>query len=266
MTIALIILASLLGLLAIGNVFTLIVQDWFIFRPIRHRLDFKFQFECEFEEVFMKGHEGGKLHGIHFKTPNTIRKGVILFFHGNSASVDAWGEVYHDFIPEGWDVFLMDYRGYGKSRGKRSESNFYLDAQEAWTHVHKEFPAEQIIIYGRSLGTAMATNLATRVQAQRVILETPFFSMVDLFYTYYPFFPKWFLFKYRFPNGRHLEEIPSPVTVYHGTKDRVVPYKCGLRLKKYMKEEDEFVTIFDGGHNDLGKFQAYRDHLRQLLR
>jgi hypothetical protein len=246
--------------------FTGVLQAWFIFRPIRHKADFQFQFDVPFQEVWLEGHKGGKLHGVHFRTQASQRKGIVLFFHGNSASVDAWGEVYHDFLPNGWDVFLMDYRGYGKSRGRRSEEIFYQDARQAWTHVHREFPAQQIIIYGRSLGTAMATALGRLVEPRHVVLETPFFSMVDLFYTYYPFLPKWFFFRYRFPNGRHLEDIAAPVTVFHGTKDRVVPYKCGLKLKKYMKDVDQFVTIFDGGHNDLGKFKTYRDHLQEILR
>lgn len=266
MYIALIILLSILGLWLLGNLTTYPLQHLFIFRPIRHKADFKFNFEVDFEEVWLDGYKGGKIHGIHFKTDPAIRKGAVLYFHGNSSSVDAWGEVYHDFLPQGWDLFLVDYRGFGKSKGKRSEQILYLDAHIAWTWLKKEFPAENIIIYGRSLGTSIASNLATHVQPRKLILETPFFSMVDLFYTYYPVFPKAFIFRYILPNGKHLEEIAAPVIIYHGTKDKTVPYKCGVRLKKYMKEVDEFVTIFDGGHNDLGKYEVYRNHLAEALR
>lgn len=269
MGIALIILGSLAGLVVLGNVFTYPLQHWFIMWPTRQKPSLEWQFKMregrKFEEVWLDGHAGGRINAVHFRVNPVIRKGVVLYFHGNSGSIKKWEAVRADFLDRGWDLFLVDFRGYGKSKGRRSEKNLYLDAQVAYAHVKREFPAEKIIIYGRSLGSGVASNLATRVAARRLVLETPFHSIRDLFYSYYPIFPKIFVFRYKFPNHRHLEETSMPVIIYHGTKDRVVPYKCAARLKKYLKEEDEFVTIFGAGHNDLADYDAFNASLDEIL-
>lgn len=265
MHILLIILLSLLGLLVLGNIFTYPLQHWFIMWPVRHKESFEFTHQEDSTEVWLEGPHNGQLNALHFHAPKAIRKGVVLYFHGNSGSAEKWGNVADDFLRRGWDLFVPDYRGFGKSRGKRTQEILYQDARIAYAYLKKDFPAQDIIIYGRSLGSGIASNLATQVSARRLVLETPFASIPDLFYCYYPIFPPVFLFRYKFRNDKHLEEVSMPVIIFHGTKDRIVPYKSAAKLKKYMKEIDEFVTIFGGGHGDLVEYETFQKHLDEIL-
>lgn len=247
----------------IGNLFTFWGQDHFIFRPQKLPPDYGYQFEQQFTEVFLNAPQGGKLNALWFKRINA--KGVVLFFHGNAGSLARWGHLYHFFHRLGYDYFVYDYRGYGKSTGKKNEHLLYEDAKVAFEYVKQHYPSEQIVVYGRSMGTAFATRIAAEGNVKMLILETPFSSMRRLFYSYYPFLPPIFFFKYHFPNHRYLRRVQCPVYIFQGTKDWVVPYKCAIRLQKWLKPDDEFITIVGGGHNNLSFYDLYNRRLQEIL-
>jgi fermentation-respiration switch protein FrsA (DUF1100 family) len=129
----------------------------------------------------------------------------------------------------------------------------------------QQYDSQDIVIYGRSMGSGPASYLASQVQAKHLILETPFYSMKSLFSSYYPFLPPWFSFKFKFKNFKYLKTVKYPITIFHGTNDIVVPFKGSLKLKKVLKKSDEFIVIEGGTHNDLNIFHAYKNKLNEIL-
>lgn len=251
------------ALLVLGNLSTYYFQDFFIFRPKRMGEGQEMQFGHPFEEVVMQGRQGGRLYGAWFRRPAS--RGVVLYFHGNSGNLQRWGNLYHYFFRLEYDFFIYDYRGFGRSQGRCSEALFHEDARKFYDYLLAFYPPEKIVIFGRSIGTAFASRLAAEVPARTLVLETPFASMPDLFYTYYPFLPRLFLFKYRLDNLQNLPKVKSPVFIFQGTDDRIVPYASAEKLKSVLKPEDYFFTIEMGRHNDLMIYEVYNEKMQEIL-
>ena len=252
--------------LVVGNLFTGVLQDYFIFRPERLSQDFTFSFQRPYEELFLPAAKGGRLNALWFRQAVLPEaRGVILYFHGNSGSLRRWGHLHYLFARLGYDFFTFDYRGYGKSRGPRSEALLYDDAQTVYDFVRQHYPAESVVIFGRSLGSAFASWLAGRVEARMLILETPFASMRHLFKGYFPFMPPVFHFKYLFPNYRWLKQVRIPVYIFQGDEDLVVPLKVAARLQAYLKPGDRFFRISGGSHNNLLYYDTYVVEMERVL-
>lgn len=246
-----------------GNLFTLQWQDYFIFRPQKLPIDYEYAFEAPFNEIFLDIPDGGRLNALWFKQINA--KGVILFFHGNAGSLARWGHLHHIFHQLGYDYFVYDYRGYGKSTGKRTEQFLYEDALTVFEYAKQFYAEDQIVLFGRSMGSAFASRVAAVGKVKMVILETPFYSMRRLFYSYYPFLPHVFFFKYHFSNHHYLRKVECPIYIFQGTRDWVVPYKCAARLKKHLKPTDKFITVPGGSHNNLLFYDIYNRKLQEFL-
>ena len=251
------------GLLVMGNLFTGVWQDYFIFRPRRLPEDHRFRFEHPWEEFTVPAARGGRLHGLRFRRAGS--KGVVLYCHGNAGSVARWGHYHQYFFRFGYDFVVYDYRGFGKSKGMRREGLLYEDAFAVYEWVRARYSAQEIILFGRSLGSTFATRLAAGVPARLLILETPFAGMVDLFYTYYPFLPRLFRFKYRFENLDYLRRVTMPVFIFQGTNDYIVPMRCAGKLRAALKPGDAFITVEKGRHNDLIIYDLYNQKMRQIL-
>lgn len=247
----------------VGNLFTRVWQDYFIFRFSSLPSSMALRFEHPHHEVFLAGAEGGKLHAVYFQSP--APKGVVLYFHGNRGNVSRWGHVHKTFVALGYDVLIPDYRGYGRSSGARSEGLFLADAELWYRWVLHRYPSEKITLYGRSLGSAPATFLAARHACARLLLETPFSSMRSLFYSYYPFLPPVFFFKYQFDNEQIMQDVACPVHVFIGRRDFVVPFRCARRLLPLLKPSDTVTIIKAGGHNNLVSFDEYQFALSRAL-
>ncbi len=255
--------ALLLFFWLLGNAFTLLWQDHFIFRPQKLSAEYEYTFEEPFTEIFLDTPDGGRLNALWFKRINA--KGVVLFFHGNAGNLARWGHLHHFFHRLGYDFFVYDYRGYGKSTGKRTEHLLYEDARGMYQYLKQFYGESQIVLFGRSLGSAFASRVAVESKAKMLILETPFYSMRRLFYAYYPFLPRLFFFKYHFSNHHYLRQVKCPIYIFQGTKDWVVPYKCAARLQKWLKPTDEFITIPGGSHNNLLFYDIYNRKLQAFL-
>jgi pimeloyl-ACP methyl ester carboxylesterase len=249
---------------AMVSVSTTWLQEYFIFRPEVLKEDYVFDFRRPLEEHWIEGKRGGKIHALWRKTGPEAR-GVVLYFHGNAGSLKRWGHLYQYFERHQFDLFIIDYRGYGKSRGKRRMPLMYDDAERVYHYVRAHYPPEKILLYGRSLGSAFALEVAAKYPARLLVLETPFSSMEDLFYAYFPFLPRIFPFHFRFQNRANLAKVPYPVYVFHGTDDWVVPYRVAHRLIPYLKDTDRFVTVVGAGHNDLLYFDSYQEEMAQLM-
>ena len=240
------------------------LQDKFIFHPKKLPADFAYQFGMPFREINLPVSAEKNLSIIQFTVPDSIRKGIVLYFHGNRQNINRYARYAPGFTRSNYEVWMMDYPGYGKSTGKRSERVLYSDALLLYKMAISKVPAEQIILYGKSLGTGIAAQLASVRDCKRLILETPYYSMDALARHYFFMYPVMPLTKYTLPTYQHFEYIKAPITIFHGTKDGVIPFKQARWLTK-KNPGTILITIDKGRHNNLEEFPLFRQQLDSLL-
>lgn len=223
-----------------------------------------FKFDAPFEELFLKTEDQETIHGLYFPVDSNAR-GIVLYFHGNRDNLDRWGKFYEDFHALDYDFLAIDYRGYGKSTGKPSEEGLYMDAQAAYQWARTKYEPDQIVIFGRSLGSGVASNLAMKQPARKLVLETPYHSMTGVFRIQSMILWLPFPLKNAFPNDEHLTKVEIPTMIFHGTNDRVVPMRSAIKLKPLLQEESNFIIIEGGKHRGLNQFELYRTKLTAFL-
>jgi alpha-beta hydrolase superfamily lysophospholipase len=238
------------------------IQAQFIFFPTYLPDNFTFQYFEQAEEHYFDIDEDTRIHALHFKVEQP--KGIILYFHGNTRSLDDWGFAAQEFTKHQWEVFMPDYRTYGKSKGTLTEWGLYQDAFYCYRHLQKSFPEKDIIIYGRSLGTGIATQLATITSPSQLILETPYMSMLHMVKRVLPFVPS-MIMRYHFPNHRNIKKVTCPVEIIHGTADTLIPFEQAQQLYKIGKPNTNLTIIENGGHNNLSDFEAWQMRIEVLL-
>jgi alpha-beta hydrolase superfamily lysophospholipase len=242
-------------------------QENMIFAPETLPQDFKFTFQERFEELNWPV-DGGLINALHFRAAKP--KGVVLYFHGNAGSLKSWGDVAPDFTQRGYDIVIPDYRGFGKSTGQiKSESMLLQDAEAAYAYVKKNYPENQIIVYGRSIGTGIAVHLARANRPRMVILESPYFSLLDLAARYHTLVPRpllSLLVRYPMRTDLWIADVACPVYLFHGEKDKIIPFHESERLSKLTRTETQLIAVPEGDHNNLGDFRQYRDALDRILK
>jgi pimeloyl-ACP methyl ester carboxylesterase len=240
------------------------LQRSFILHPKKLDKTYVYTFDFKFEELNIPIEEGF-VNAIHAFTNNELKKGVILYFHGNADNLKRWGKVSSAFTSRGYDVVMMDYRGFGKSDGKATEKNMYSDAEKVYEYALKTYNEKDIILYGRSIGSGVAAHLASIKKTKALFLETPFYSIEDVVKQKYPFILLVLSLEFQFPNYSKLDSIETPIHIFHGTKDKVVPYKSAQKLKSLLKDSDTFLTLEGAGHKNIPTFEAYQQVLNDLL-
>lgn len=241
------------------------IQEKIIFRPTVLAQDHVYQFSQPFKEVFLKAKDGAIINAVHFQLENP--KGVIIYFHGNAGDLSRWGLIAEYFVKQKYDVFVMDYRTYGKSTGNLNETVLYEDAQLCYDHVLKYYAESDIILYGRSLGTGIATNVASKNKPKQLILETPYYSMVDVAQHRFPILPVKQLLKYKILTFEFIKKVKCPILIFHGTDDSVVPFESGKKLFEELSvKHSEFIQIEGGNHNNLIDYEAYHDGIEKILK
>ena len=238
-------------------------QEKLMFLPTSLEQDYQYQFDYPFEELFFETEKDVSINALHFKAKNS--KGVILYFHGNAGDLSRWGKITEYFVSKSFDVLVMDYRTYGKSIGKLSENAFYMDAQYCYNYLLKQYSENEIHLYGRSLGTGIASYLASKNNPKQLILETPYYSILDVAKSRFPIFPVKKLLKYRFPTFQYLQNSQCKITVLHGTEDTVVPYASGKKLLELDVNNLKFISIKGGHHNNLIEFEDYHTAMDNIL-
>lgn len=240
-------------------------QESIIFLPTQLPQEYAYNFTTHFEELFLETDDGAKLNALHFKAENP--KGVILYFHGNAGDLSRWGEITQGFTKHSYDVLVMDYRTYGKSNGKLSEQSLYSDAQLFYDYVNELYLENEIILYGRSLGCAFATKLASENNPKMLILESPFYNLKSIAKSRFPIVPINLLLRYHFENNKYIKEVDCKTIIIHGTADKVIPYNSGKKLFTCAnpKNGKQLVTIKDGGHNNLSQFEDFEKAIEIAL-
>ncbi|MFH6603945.1 alpha/beta hydrolase [Maribacter algicola] len=256
-------LFSLIALLTMLYFF----QEKLIFHSTRIPQDHVYQFATEFDELFLTAADGAVLNGLHFKQPNP--NGVILYCHGNAGELDDWGawaqelsERYH------YDVVIWDYRGYGKSTGKRRQNLMLDDGYLFYNYCKSQFPEDKITVFGRSLGGFFATHIALASKASQLILESTPTSLLNIAKREYPFLPSKQLLKFKFQNEGNITDIKMPTYIIHGTDDQLVPFEHGQQLYTLSQAQTKKLFAIDsGGHNDLHNFKdSYFNALDELFK
>lgn len=240
------------------------IQEHLLFFPKKLPADYAFNFQGPFEEQHIRMKDGTLLDGLLFKSDTS--KGLVFYLHGNAGALDNWGDVAPAYTRLGYDVFIFDYRGYGKSGGKiRSEQQFYEDAQTVYDSVKQVYPEQKITVLGYSVGTGTAARLAAMNHPRQLILQAPYYSMTDMARHHYSFLPS-FLLRYTFPTYQYLKDTKVPVTIFHGDQDEVIYYgSSAVKLKPYLKTGDTLITLHGQGHNGITDNPQYRATLQRVL-
>lgn len=233
------------------GVFFYFFQEKFFFHPEKLAADHKYNISVPFKEVNLPITNDRTLATIQFTVPDSVCKGVVLYFHGNMSNIERYAQYAPYFTKHNYEVWMMDYPGYGKSTGERSEAVLYEDATTLYKMARSKYSKDSIILYGRSLGTGIASHLGAERDAKRLILETPYYDFPSLVKRYLPIYPCNLLVRYKLPNYENLPKVTTPITIFHGTEDEVINYKNAKKLLPVLKPKDEFITIEAGDHNGL---------------
>jgi pimeloyl-ACP methyl ester carboxylesterase len=250
----------------IAGVALYFLQDYILFHPVSLKKDHVYNFPEKHKEINIPVTENSNLNIVQFFSTDTITKGVVLYFHGNRKNISWYAKYTPYFTRHGYEVWMIDYPGFGKSTGKFTEQTLYNWADHMYIFAKSRFGTDSIIIYGKSMGTGIATHLASVQPCKKLILETPYFDYPSVIKHYLPIYPVDWMIHYKIPTHRYIQNVKAPITKFHGTDDKIISYSNAERLKQYLKEEDEFITIKDGGHNDLFKFKETIEKLDLLLK
>jgi uncharacterized protein len=240
------------------------LQDLFIFKPEKLKQDFQFRYDIPFKELNFDVSEGVRINGLHFF--REAPKGLVLYFHGNTRSIKGWAKYAKDFYRYDYDVVLIDYRGFGKSTGKRNESDMLNDVQFVYTALKDQYGEAHLIVYGRSLGSGFAAKVASDNYPRYLILDAPYYNFRKVIERFLPILPIRFVLRYHLRTDRWISKIRCPIYILHGTRDWLIPIKHSEQLQKISPRKITLIRIEGGGHNNLPKFPEYHNFVRDILK
>lgn len=263
----------LLWILGVGALLYVLVcvllyfqQERLLFFPDKLSADYRFRFPGRWEERWITAPDGVQLHGLLFRADGGPCRGLVFYLHGNGGALDSWGHVAPLYTDLGYDVFLLDYRGYGKSQGRiSSETQLREDVEAAYQQLTRAYREDSVVVLGYSLGTGLAAGLAARHHPRRLILQAPYYSMQDMARSHYPWVPG-FLVRYPLRTYELLPRVQAPVTLLHGTRDALISPTASQRLRGLLKPTDELILLPGVGHNGMSDDAGYQREIRRLLR
>ncbi len=247
------------------------LQEKFLFHPEKLSSSYKYSFyhiysrAIPFEEVNIAFNQTDTVNMIKFFPEDSLRKGVVVYYHGNRENIERYAKFAGNFTNHGYEVWMEDYPGFGKSTGDRTEKKLYEQALQVQKMAASKYGKDSIIIYGKSLGTGIAAYVAAETDNKMLILETPYYSIPSLYSCYAPIYPTSRMSTYKIPTNKFLADVRYPITIFHGTDDGVIPYRNATRLKNILKSTDEFITIKGGTHHNLNDFDELKKKLDSLL-
>lgn len=241
-----------------------LVQDRFIFKPEKLHADFKFKYDAPFRELFFEVEPGVRINGLHFYREEP--KGLILYFHGNTRSIKGWARYAKDFYRYDYDVVLVDYRGFGKSTGKRGEKEMLKDMQFVYATLMAQYPEHHIIVYGRSIGSGFAAKIASDNSPRYLILDAPYYNFTKVVERLLPILPVSWVLRYHLPTDKWIRHVNCHTYIIHGTKDRLIPIRNSEKLQTINPHKITLIRIEGGGHNNLPSFPEYHNFIRDILK
>lgn len=241
-----------------------LVQERFIFKPEKLKQNFQYKYDAPFRELFFDVEEGVRINGLHFFVEKPL--GLVLYFHGNSRSIKGWAKYAKDFYRYNYDVVLVDYRGFGKSTGKRSEKDMLNDMQFVYDTLIITYHEHHMIIYGRSMGSGFAAHLASENTPRYLILDAPYYSFKKVVERFLPILPVKYVLRFHMRTDKWLPKVNCHTYILHGTKDWLIPIRNSEKLQALSKRKITLIRIHNGGHNNLPSFPEYHAFLRDILK
>ncbi|MEJ7768039.1 MAG: alpha/beta fold hydrolase [Chitinophagaceae bacterium] len=241
-----------------------LVQDRFIFKPEKLHASFEFKYDVPFKELFFEVEQGVRINGLHFYRDQP--KGLVLYFHGNTRSIKGWARYAKDFYRYDYDVVLVDYRGFGKSTGKRSENKMLKDMQFVYETLMSQYAQHHIIVYGRSMGSGFAAKIASDNSPRYLILDAPYYNFLKVVERLLPVLPVSWVLRYHLPTDKWIKHVNCHTYIIHGTKDRLIPIRNSEKLHAINPNKITLIRILGGGHNNLPSYPEYHNFIRDILK
>ena len=239
-------------------------QEALLFPGSRLPKNYKYTFQGPFNEYTVKTKDGDTMSACLFKATNS--RGLIFYLHGNGGDLQSWGDVAVHYNALSYDVFMVDYPGYGKSTGHIKTMQQLLNSvSAAYAFIKPKYPEDHIVILGYSIGSGLAAWLTSKNHPQKLLLLAPYYSLNDLVKWHYPYLPE-IILKYHINTYQYIQDVRAPVTIFHGDQDEVIYYGSSLKLKKYLKRGDSLITLHGQQHNGIDENEDYLQDLPQLLR
>ena len=252
----------ILGIAAL-SVIVYFIQERFIFKPEKLRQDFIYKYDVPFDELFFDVEPGVRINGLHFTVDNPL--GLVLYFHGNSRSIKGWSKYAVDFYRYKYDVVLVDYRGFGKSTGKRNEKDMLNDMQFVYQTLAAKYHENHIIVYGRSMGSGFAAKIACDNKPRYLILDAPYYSFKKAVERFLPMLPVRFVLRFHMRTDKWITKVNCHTYILHGTKDWLLPIHNAEKLQALNPRKITLIRIPGGGHNNLPTFPEYHNFIRDIL-
>jgi uncharacterized protein len=228
-------------------------QERLLFFPEPLPADYVLARDPDVQERFIEV-PGARLSTLHLRLPNP--HGVMLFLHGNGGNLAGWFVNPGLFRHANFDLFMLDYRGYGKSTGRiESEEQLHADVRAAWESLAPQYRGKRVVIYGRSLGTALAARLAAQLQPDLTVLVSPYRSMGAMTAEFYPWVPQ-ALLRYPLRTEDDVRKIRTPLLLVHGGKDTLIAPRHSDALRT-VAPHAQVLHVGQAGHNDLQDFDEY---------
>ncbi|WP_153797942.1 alpha/beta hydrolase [Foetidibacter luteolus] len=244
-------------------IITYIIQERLIFKPEKLPQDFQYKFDVPFEELFYDVEPGVRINALHFFCKEA--KGLILYFHGNTRSIKGWAKYAKDFYRYQYEVLLVDYRGFGKSTGKRSEKEMLNDMQFVYDKLKEKHAENHLLVYGRSIGSGFAAKVASENNPRYLILDAPYYSFLKVAERFLPILPHRWVLRYHLRTDKWIKKVNCHTYIIHGTKDWLIPIRHSEALQKISPHKITLIRIHGGGHNNLPAFPEYHNFLRDIL-
>lgn len=239
-------------------------QEKMFFHPTPLPANYQFEFKSDFIEYNVPVTDKVTLNGLLFKAHDS--KGLVFYLHGNAGALNSWGEIADFYIQHNYDIFILDYRGFGKSKGRiENEKQFLNDVQIVYDSLITNYKEENIVVIGYSIGTCPATFIAANNNPKHLILKAPYYSMINLVHHYYSIVPS-FMVKYKLPTNKYIQKVKAPITIFHGTDDKIIPVENAYQLKEYLKPlTDTLIVVKGKTHHGVGSWEEYRSELNKVL-
>jgi len=238
-------------------------QVKFFFPGDKLAKSYRYSFPVPFEEVIITTPDSAHLSGILFTADSA--KGIILYLHGNTGALNKWGKISKVYTSHHYDLFMLDYRGYGKSEGTiKNETQLYSDVQAAYNYLKTIYPENKIIVLGYSIGTGPAAYLAANNHPKKLILQAPYYSLPDAISHLRPSFDTSKI-AFHFNTWQFVQQPRSPIVIFHGDADKMFYYGSSLKLKAFFKPGDELITLTGAGHPFMDQNPQYLDALKRVL-
>ena len=242
------------------------LQEKLLFHPKTLEKNHRFNFDQRFEEIRLPFNDKDTMSLVKFLPDSVKRKGIVVYYHGNMENAEHYATFAKPFTALGYEVWMEDYPGFGKSTGKITEKKLYAQAEEVKKMADAVCHPDSIILYGKSLGTGIAAYVASHSDAKLLVLETPYYSIPALFNCYAFIYPTEKMSTYKIPTYSFVKNVNYPVVIFHGTDDGVIPYRCAKKLEAVLKPADKFIAVQGADHKNVNASKIYYAAIDSLLR